>query len=80
MTSSVNDDSVRDPQPGDISVCFFCVNINRFDADLRLQKVTAEEMEGWKDTPVWADLDRARAGIAEVKRRQQAKKDADEKV
>lgn len=36
----------KKPGVGDFSVCAMCVGVNRFDASMRLVKVTDEELEG----------------------------------
>lgn len=42
----------KKPKPGDYAVCWACANVNRFDAELRLVRVTEEEFEAIDDREV----------------------------
>ena len=45
-TTGVTED--RDARPGDISVCAYCGQVSSFDKDLRLKKISDEEMAEMK--------------------------------
>lgn len=51
MDAATNGDGQK-PKPGDYAVCWACANVNRFDAELRLVRVTEEEFEALDDREV----------------------------
>jgi hypothetical protein len=42
---SASGDGGHKPNPGDVSVCVYCCGINEFDAELRLVKLTDEQID-----------------------------------
>lgn len=56
------------PRPGDHSICYECLNLLAFEADLSLRKLTVEEFaEINGDREVWDQIQKARAALRILK-------------
>lgn len=48
------------PEPGSVSICAYCGEINLFDEDLILRRLTLAELTELQSSSVWPLIERAR--------------------
>lgn len=59
--------STAQPKPGDVSLCFQCMEVAFFDDSLQLRRPLQVELENLKRSPEWDLILRARAAKNYVK-------------
>ena len=54
------------PKPGDVSLCFRCMEISFFDGDMNLRRPLPIELENLRNSPEWEQIEQVRADKRKV--------------
>lgn len=54
--TSTRDLEIAKPEPGNLAVCFGCMEICKFTDDLDLRKLSTDELVALQKSPTWEDI------------------------
>ena len=60
----------KTPRPGDVVICFYCLAVNVYGAELRMRTPTGDEMDELRASEVWPTVAKAVAALQRAKRKQ----------